>query len=749
MEPARKIDLQPDTDAMRRHILVMFGAATSGLVELAWISAGRGSGARLFDLTAVDELVEQAASWNLEGRNIYYGVTLKHPETAPFGRTSDTDADAAMAFWADFDEAGSADRADRLARKFPPTFRVTTGTVPHVRQHFYWLLDEAVRDMAHARAQVSALAATLGGDPSVVNPGRLMRLAGSIAWPTKPGRVAQLVTLLEGGPTYSADMIARAVPFGATVRSETRAPRADLTFDAAAPQVPAGTGAKPQPGAAGTGSLGVLEARLEDGREEYMRDTVHACGVEHVGTTGAWPTADELFDVAWPQYSRKVDLSRPGRITAANAQDEMRAKCSAWARKAAAGGHGEIERMVEGYQSRQRASARPGPTAGQQQASGQGGGFDAGAGGQGAQANRIVRLPLLYASEVTAAEPALDFVEGLLVEGGMSVWYGDSNVGKTFAVLDLAMHIALGRPYRGREIDQGGVVYCALEGVAGIRNRVAAWMRHHWVKPGDRHELPLAIVPSAINMLDTEADVPALIDAIAAAGEQIRRPVKWIVLDTLSRALAGGNENSPEDMGALVRSSDLVRQACGGALAYVHHSGKDQARGARGHSLLRAATDTEIEIARPAGSQVSVIKVTKQRELEIGEEMGFSLEVVDLGTNRRGKPLTSCVAVPAGAEQMAELAKSKNGPRARGKYQPGMVRVLHNLLATDGVAQLIAPKPGMSPQRCIRKSVWQEECYVDSVLERGKKGRDAWGDATAALVNAGIICMTEEWVWKC
>jgi hypothetical protein len=748
MEAALKINLQPDTDAMRRHILVMFGAATSGLVELAWISVGRGSGARLFDLTAIDDLVEQAASWNLEGRNIYYGVTLKHPDTAPFGRTSDTDADAATAFWADFDEAGSADRADRLARKFPPTFRVTTGTVPHVRQHFYWLLDEAVRDMAHARAQVSALAATLGGDPTVVNPGRLMRLAGSIAWPTKPGRVAQLVTMTEGGTTYTADMIARAVPFGATVRSETRAARADLTFDAAAPQLPAGTGAKPQPGAAGTGSLGVLEAKLEDGRQDYMIRTIAAVLREFIGTHGAAPTEAELYDAAWPQYDRKVDWrSRPGR-----GPDEFRQKVALTLRRFHGGrikGLRNEEEAVASYEARQRPTLRPGPTAGQQQASGHGGGFEAAAGGQGAQANRIVRLPLLYASEVTAAEPALDFVEGLLVEGGMSVWYGDSNVGKTFAVLDLAMHIALGRPYRGREIDQGGVVYCALEGVAGIRNRVVAWMRHHWVKPGDRHELPLAIVPSAINMLDTEADVPALIDAIAAAGEQIRRPVKWIVLDTLSRALAGGNENSPEDMGALVRSSDLVRQACGGALAYVHHSGKDQARGARGHSLLRAATDTEIEIARPAGSQVSVIKVTKQRELEIGEEMGFSLEVVDLGTNRRGKPLTSCVAVPAGAEQMAELAKSKNGPRARGKYQPGMVRVLHNLLATDGVAQLIAPKPGMSPQRCIRKSVWQEECYVDSVLERGKKGRDAWGDATAALVNAGIICMTEEWVWKC
>lgn len=736
MEPARKIDMQPDTDAMRRHVLGLFGSAASGLVELAWIGTGaaRGSGARLFDLTAIDELVEQAASWNLDGRNVYLGATLKHPDTAPFARTSDSDAFAAWAFWLDCDDAGSVERADRLARKFAPTLRVTTGTVPHVRQHFYWLLEDAVTDMAHVRAQVSALAATLGGDPTVVNPGRLMRLAGSIAWPTKPGRVAQLVTMTEGGPTYTADMIARAVPYGepAPVRSETRAPRADLTLDAAPVAAPPGAG-----------SLGVLEARLEDGREEYMRDTVHACAIELVGTTGAWPAADELFEVAWPQFQRKVDLSRPGRITAANAQDEMRAKCAAWTRKAAAGGHGELERVVEGYQSRQRPSARPGATAGQQQAAGQAGGFEAGQAGQAGQGTqaRRTRLPLLYASEVTAAEPALDFVEGLLVEGGMSVWYGDSNVGKTFAVLDLAMHVALGRPYRGREVDQGGVIYCALEGVAGIRNRVSAWMRHHWIKPVERHDIPLAIVPSAINMLDTEADVPALIDAIAAASEQLRRPVKFIVLDTLSRALAGGNENSPEDMGALVRSSDLVRQACGGALAYVHHSGKDQARGARGHSLLRAATDTEVEITRPQGSQVSVIKVTKQRELEIGDDMGFRLEVIDLGTNRRGKPLTSCVALPAEAPPAATREKT---PRSLQIAK----QALQNAIAQHGSVVIRDGVPSDRP--AVKIEQWRTEAYALNISTgQDDSKRRAFDRTSVQLFTNKIASSRGDWAWLC
>lgn len=736
MEPARKIDLQPDSDAMRRHVLGLFGSATSGLMELAWISAGRGSGARLFDLAAVDELVDQAVAWALEGRNLYLGATLKHPDTAPFARTSDADAFAALAVWLDLDEPGAVERAERLVRRLQPTIKVTTGTVPHIRQHYWWRLEEAITDLAHLRAQVAAFAATFGGDPAVCNPGRLMRLAGSIAWPTKPGRVAQLVTMTEGGPTYTADMIARAVPFGATVRSETRAPRADLTFDAAAPQLPAGTGAKPQPGAAGTGSLGVLEAKLEDGREEYMRDTVHAVGVEYVGTAGAWPTADELFEVAWPQFQRKVDLSRPGRITAANAQDEMRAKCAAWVRKAAAGGHGEIERMVEGYQARQRASARPGPTPGQQQPSGNPGGFDAAAGGQ------PTSLPLIYASDITVSDAAVDFVEGLFCEGALTVVYGDSNVGKTFIVLDVAMHVALGLPWRGREVEQGAVIYCALEGVAGIRNRVAAWLRFHRRHATSRSDVPFGVIPSAINLLDNEADVEGLIQTILTVAADLGRPVKLVVIDTLSRALAGGNENASEDMGALVKSADRIRQATGAMLCFIHHSGKDAARGARGHSLLRAATDTEVEIIRPEGSEVATIKVTKQRELDMDDPGAFRLEVVELGTNRRGKPMTSCVAVQADAPPPRERRVKLSNAAAIGR------QALENAIAKHGTRTTRDNVPGGVP--VVPVEVWRREAYSMGISTGDAEAKKkAFQRATEKLCGDKVAAIYEELAWLC
>jgi hypothetical protein len=75
----------------------------------------------------------------------------------------------------------------------------------------------------------------------------------------------------------------------------------------------------------------------------------------------------------------------------------------------------------------------------------------------------------------------------------------------------------------------------------------------------------------------------------------------------------------------------------------IHHSGKVQALGARGHSSLRAAIDTEFEITRPEGEKISTVTTTKQRDFPVGEPMPFSLKQIVLGIDRRGNQITSCV----------------------------------------------------------------------------------------------------------
>jgi len=151
-------------------------------------------------------------------------------------------------------------------------------------------------------------------------------------------------------------------------------------------------------------------------------------------------------------------------------------------------------------------------------------------------------------------------------------------------------------------------------------------------------------------------------------------------------------------MGALIGNCDRIREQARAHVMLVHHTGKDEARGARGHSSLRAATDTEIEVS--GGDGVSLAKVTKQRDLEIEGEFGFGLDVVPLGINTRGKDVTSCVVVTS------DVAKRKKRKRPRGAMQKTLVRALQNALVDHGKA--------VNDSRCVvvDEDRWQEEAFV-------------------------------------
>jgi hypothetical protein len=342
-------------------------------------------------------------------------------------------------------------------------------------------------------------------------------------------------------------------------------------------------------------------------------------------------------------------------------------------------------------------------------------------------------LPIIYFGDLAPALDCDDFVEGLLIRGGMSVVYGDSNTGKTFFALDQSLHVAGGLPWRGREVEAGGVLYLALEGSHGIRNRVSAFKIDK--RCGDA-ELGFAVVPLSVDLCNPAADTGRVIDAVKAEARKIGGPVSLVVVDTLSRAMAGGNENSPDDMGALVSNIDRIRQTTGAHVMLVHHSGKDGAKGARGHSLLRAATDTEIEVSHDSITRVSVARVTKQRELETGDEFAFSLRPVVLGENRRGKPVTSCVVDAAAAP--------KRDRQLPGDQQHAL-SILETLIADEGREGSEGVPSGT---RSVPAAWWRERFYLRAKPDaKPEAKRKAFQRATDGLVKAGRVCCHGERVW--
>lgn len=202
--------LQPDPVAMAAHLEHLFGGfldgCHDGLVELAWTNGvdGKLKHAELFATDDLESLAARAADLNtIPGTNVYVGAALRKPGTPPFGRGQKQDYYASTAFFVDIDDEGAADAVAGKYRGCKPTLAVVTGRQPHKRVQLWWRLETPERDPVAHEDQCRGLLHVLGGDKSVWNCDRVMRLGGSIAWPAKQGRVVErteVITFTDGRP---------------------------------------------------------------------------------------------------------------------------------------------------------------------------------------------------------------------------------------------------------------------------------------------------------------------------------------------------------------------------------------------------------------------------------------------------------------------------------------------------------------------------------------------------------------------
>jgi KaiC/GvpD/RAD55 family RecA-like ATPase len=324
-------------------------------------------------------------------------------------------------------------------------------------------------------------------------------------------------------------------------------------------------------------------------------------------------------------------------------------------------------------------------------------------------------------------------VKGIIDREALALVYGEPGSGKTFLGLDLALSVAAGRGWFGRSTKRGRVIYVAAEAGKSIRNRVAAWAGQRW---DERTEVDFHAVVSPVDLchLKDGENLKRLRQLVETIGK-----ADIVIIDTVSRALAGGDENSPADMGAFVNALDRLRARLGCAIVAIHHVGKDASRGARGHSLLRCAVDTEIAVER-RGEGVSVATVTKQRDGVAGIEIAFRLRSVTLGQDQDGDPVTSCVV---------EAAEYVPPPRA--------TRLSANLTAAlDVLKAVVADKGEAVPYRDlevlgVKVEAWREAMAANGQFGNEKTGqfRAAWKRARDGLAAGGHVEFGEGYVWPC
>jgi hypothetical protein len=241
---------------------------------------------------------------------------------------------------------------------------------------------------------------------------------------------------------------------------------------------------------------------------------------------------------------------------------------------------------------------------------------------------------LIPASGLDGIPPPDPLVDGLLDRNSLARVIGKSGHGKSFFMIDIAGHVALGEDWHGHKVSQGDVVYMVAEGASGIRKRVRAWEKHHEVELGDKVKfLPRPVQVAGKEWKTWVAAMHALQPAL-------------IVIDTQARVTAGANENGPEDMGVLVARLELLRKYTDACIVLVHHKGHSGDHG-RGHSSVIAAMDAEIEVTREDKAKIAILS-TKQKDEEDFDPI--RLQGIKVYVDIDGKQRSSLVLVEPGAD---------------------------------------------------------------------------------------------------
>jgi RecA/RadA recombinase len=295
-------------------------------------------------------------------------------------------------------------------------------------------------------------------------------------------------------------------------------------------------------------------------------------------------------------------------------------------------------------------------------------------------------------------------VKGLLDRGTYAEIYGPSGEGKTFVVMDLAHHVARGVEWRGHKVKQAPVLYWGFESFGGLAQRAKALSNQY----GDA---PMYFAPGDFNLREVEGRRVAG-EVLAAMPEM----PGLIVIDTLSYALMGAEENSNTEMQQFNIGVQALIEHTGACVLIIHHTGKDEKKGARGASALRAALDTEITVNN------HVIQATKQRDMEIGNAIGFGLKPVEVGVDEDGEPETSCIVV----EVSASLR-----PITKTKLREGSTQQMAWEVLCDA-------RPDNAP---ITELEWRQRCEFLSDTAADKK---AFAKAKFALKRARLITQDDE-----
>jgi AAA domain-containing protein len=377
---------------------------------------------------------------------------------------------------------------------------------------------------------------------------------------------------------------------------------------------------------------------------------------------------------------------------------------------------------------------------------------------EAAAANRKSgRLRILSIDELLALPPRDYLVKGWISPNETSLLVGAKNARKTFSALHVGYGIAQGwKTIFGRRVHQAPVLYLIAEGERGIGKRVTALVKRH----GRCTEFH--VIAQQIDLLRSTADAGDLHDIIALAKAN---GVRLIIVDTISRALAGGDENGPTDMGILSVNLNVLRQETGAHVMGIHHGTQEQGTKSRGHSTLPFGVDAIAQLEWNANDGIGRLALGFARDDVSGALGAFRTEPVTLGMDADNDPITTLQVMECQPDEVPAAVTQKGRSKTDlGDKLTKFLTTARNVIAGSG--EMVVPAAMMPKVRAVPRAVIRSEwiaagCFPETDVESSdpdRKANNEWrltrhgysteNNALRGLERRGVLMFNQHWAWQ-
>lgn len=297
-------------------------------------------------------------------------------------------------------------------------------------------------------------------------------------------------------------------------------------------------------------------------------------------------------------------------------------------------------------------------------------------------------------------------IRGFLPAQGVAMLYGDSGTYKSFLALDWALSLSYGEPghWEAAPVKQD-VLFIAGEGpVATAKVRWPAWRAHRGIE---------FITDHRFFILDR---VPAFTDDerwedIKADLAHLNVLPRLVVIDTMSRAMAGTDENSSKDATMMISFAEGIARHYECLVLLIHHTGKDEKKGARGSSVFKANVDSQMSTTKKPGGMA--LRVHKHKDADAPDEAVF-FKIKDSASSIVLEKTDVLAEAPKAGKTKIDWASREEVTT--------ILASCEEYQSTSMLARLIQEaNPGLSTDT-IRKRI-----HANRDLDWLKRGPDKWG----------------------